>query len=365
MYVADFRNAVWRLSPEGRVEKFADGLYGASGNAVGPRGYLYQSSFNGNYVSRISRNGDVETWADEGLQGPVGIAAAPDGTLYVVNCSGGSISRIAPDRSVSEFARSELMACPNGITFDDRGDLYVVNFTNTKVLRVTPDGAVEEFADIPGAGGNGHIAFAGGTFFVTKFRGHRVYRLHRDGTHEVVAGTGVAGEDDGPALDATFTRPNGIAVGPEGDLWVNDLTEGQGLGLGRSVVTMRRIRLVSLTDVLAALDEEAGADAIRRAYRAYHETHEGVDSSAEAIALGYRWLTAGRVGQAVTVFELNAGRSPDDANAQYHLGEAFRYTGRPERAAEQYRLVLELDPDHANAAARLAQVSGGRASRGA
>lgn len=38
LYVADFRNSVWRISPEGDVERFADGLYGASGNAVGPRG---------------------------------------------------------------------------------------------------------------------------------------------------------------------------------------------------------------------------------------------------------------------------------------------------------------------------------------
>ena len=77
VYIADFRNAVWRLSPDGGLEKLADGLYGASGNAIGPRGYLYQSSFNGNYVSRISRTGEVETWVDEGLSGPVGLGAAP------------------------------------------------------------------------------------------------------------------------------------------------------------------------------------------------------------------------------------------------------------------------------------------------
>jgi hypothetical protein len=72
--IADFRNAVWRLSPDGEVEKFADGLCGASGNAIGPRGYLYQSSFNGNFVSRISRTGEVETWVDEGLAEPVASA---------------------------------------------------------------------------------------------------------------------------------------------------------------------------------------------------------------------------------------------------------------------------------------------------
>lgn len=360
VYVADFRNAVWRITPEGRVAKFADGLYGASGNAIGPRGFLYQSSFNGNYVARIDRTGEVEVYATEGLNGPVGIAAAPTGDLYVVNCNSGSISRIAPDRTVSEFAKDERMACPNGITFDDRGDLYVVNFNNTKVLRVKPDGSVSELADVVGAGGNGHITFARGAFYVTKFRGNQVFRVQRDGTYTVLAGTGAAGTTDGSALDATFTRPNGIGVGPGGlHLWVNDLTEGQGLGQGISKVSMRRIRIVSLADVLAALGPQADVDAVTDAYAGYHAARAGEDSSAGAIALGYQWLTAGRIAEGLALFALNADQFPDDANALFHYGESFRYTGQPGPAAEQYRRVLALDPEHPQAAARLAEVAGG------
>lgn len=359
VYVADFRNAVWRLSPEGDVVKFADGLYGASGNAIGPRGYLYQSSFNGNYVSRISRTGEVETWVDEGLEGPVGIAISPEGDLFVANCNGGYVARVTPDRTVSEFARSELMSCPNGITFDDRGDLYVVNFTNTKVLKVSPDGEVSEFSDIPGAGGNGHIVFLRGAFYVTKLRGNQVFRLQRDGSHAVVAGTGDAGTSDGPALEAELTRPNGIAADPGGQvLWVNDLTDGPGLGRGVSVVSMRRIRLVSLADVLASLDADADASELRSAYRSYHAARPGEDSSAGAIALAYQWLTEGRGAHAIALLELNAESFASDANSQFHLGEGYRYTGRPEDAAEQYRATLELDPGHANAGARLAEVTG-------
>lgn len=360
VYAADFRNAVWRLSPDGEVTKFADGLYGASGNAIGPRGYLYQSSFNGNFLSRISRTGEVETWVDEGLSGPVGIAAAPDGTLFVVNCTGASVSRIAPDRTVSEFARHPKMACPNGITFDDRGDLYVVNFNDPAVLRITPDGEVSEFAQVPGAGGNGHIAFARGAFFVTQLRGNQVFRVQRDGTVSVLAGTRTAGTDDGPALEATFTRPNGIAVSPSGnELWINDLTSGQGLGIGVSVVSLRRIRLMSLSDALNALPQGADVEAVGERYRAYHESRPGEDSSAQAITVGYAWLTAGRVAQSIELFRLNAEANPENANALFHYGESHRYTGSPQLAAEQYRKVLALDPDHANASARLTQVTGG------
>jgi hypothetical protein len=297
---------------------------------------------------------------DEGLSGPVGIAAAPDGSLYVVNCSAGTVSRVASDRTVTEFARHEAMACPNGITFDDRGDLYVVNFNDTRILKIEPDGATSVFADVPGAGGNGHIAFARGAFYVTKFRGNRVFRVQRDGTVTPLAGTGTGGEVDGAASEATFTRPNGIGVGPGGgDLWVNDLTEGQGLGQGVSVVTMRRIRLVSVADVLGAVPSDAGPEGLRRAYEAYHVARAGEESSAGAIALAYQWLSSGRVGDALTVFTLNAERFADDPNAQYHLGESYRYTGRPDEAAAQYRKVLAMDPDHRLARARLAVVTGG------
>ncbi len=360
VYVADFRNAVWRISPEGKVHKFADGLYGASGNAIGPRGYLDQSSFNGNYVARISRTGEVETYADEGLSGPVGIAANGDGDIFVVNCTNGTVSKIDRSRRVTEFARSELFACPNGITFDDRGDLYVVNFGNTLVVRITPDGEATEFANIPGTGGNGHITFARGTFFVTKFRGHQVFRLERDGSSTVLAGTGQPGEDDGPALEATFTRPNGIGVSTGGrELWVNDVTEQPAAGRGASVVTMRRIRLVTLTDVLGQIDLSEGVDRVRQVYEAYHEARGSEDTSAEAVALGYQWFQTPYVAEGVALFELSSDRFPESAFAQFQRGEAYRYTGQPEKAAVYYRRALDLQPDHPQAAARLVQVTGG------
>jgi len=359
VYVADFRNSVWRLSPDGQLIELATGLYGASGNAIGPRGYLYQSSFYGNYVSRISRTGEVETFASEGLSGPVGIAAAPSGDLFVANCSGGTVSRIDPDGRVAEFSRSDLFACPNGITFDDRGDLYVVNFNNTKVVRITPDGTASELADVTGAGGNGHIVFARGGFYLTKLRGNRVFRLERDGTFSAVGGTGQAGTDDGPALEATFTRPNGIGAGPLGrELWVNDLVSGPGLGRGRSVVALRRIRLVSLSDVLGVLDPGVPAHVVEAAYDAYKVSRPTEDTNADAVSLAYQWLSGGRVPHAALLFQKNAASYPDDAGAQFNYGELFRYTGQPVQAARLYRRTLELQPDHPTAAARLAQVTG-------
>jgi len=359
VYLADFRNSVWRYTPGGPVELYAGGFYGASGNAVGPRGELYQSSFHGNFISRVERDGTVQTWVDEGLSGPVGIAVGGEGELYVCNCNAGNIARVMPDRSVSTFSASELFACPNGITFDDQGDLYVVNFGNVDVVRISRDGRASRFAEIPGAGGNGHITFARGGFYVTKYRGHQVYRLERDGTSRPVAGDGTQAERDGPALTASMSQPNGIAASAAGtELWVNDLVSGSGVAGGAAHSTLRRIRLISLSDVLEWTLPQDGPEGVRRAYRAFRAAKPSEDVSAAAIAVGYRFLSGGRVPAAVAVFELNAEEHPDDANSQFHLGEAYRYTGQTDRAVEQYQRVLLLDPNHPQASARLASVRG-------
>ena len=146
LYVANFRDAVWRISPDGEVTELTRSLYGASGNAVDRRGDLYQANFFANTITRIARTGEVSLFAD-GLEGPVGLAFDAAGTLYVCNCSGNTLSRVTLEGEVEPFAKSDLFACPNGIVAGDDGNLYVTNFNNLDVLRVSPAGEVERFVD--------------------------------------------------------------------------------------------------------------------------------------------------------------------------------------------------------------------------
>ena len=81
-------------------------------------------------------------------------------------------------------------------------------------------------------------------------------------------------------------------------------------------------------------------------------------SQGEVVALGYQWLQGPNWATAVALFELSSEQFPESALAQFHRGEAYRYTGQSQKAAEQYRRALELQPDHPTAAARLAEVSG-------
>lgn len=357
VYVANFRNEVFRYEPGGEITIFAEGLYGTSGNAIGPRGELYQSSFHGNYISRIERDGGITTVADSGLSGPVGLAIGADGQLYAVNCNANNVVEISPEGSVVVLATGHLFACPNGITRDDRGDLYVVNFGNTKIVRVTRDGNASEFADIPGAGGNAHIAFARDGFYVTKFRAHQLYRLDRDGTSRVIAGTGQKGVTNGPAHAASLSQPNGIAATTSGaTLWVNELLEGDGVRGGPARSVLRRVSLVDVAQVLRAATD-AGQD-VGEAYRAYREGRPHDPVLPGAVRVGYELLSARQARTALTIFTLVAEDFPENANAQYQLGEAYRFTNQADRAVRQYRRTLELDPDHALAGTRLASLSG-------
>src|SRR4029453_5187333 len=129
IYVADFGDVVWKITPDGERHVFASGLYGASGNAIDNEGNLLQSNFYGNSITKIDRKGQASPFATSGLSGPVGLAVdRHTGDVYVANCRGNSITKIATDGTVSSFAKSDLFKCPNGICFDREGNLYVVNY---------------------------------------------------------------------------------------------------------------------------------------------------------------------------------------------------------------------------------------------
>jgi len=214
LYVADFGDIVWRISPEGKRAVFASGLYGASGNAIDGQGNLIQSSYYGNFITKVDRLGHATRLVTAGLNGPVGIAIdGKSGDLYIANCNGNTIARIGGDGMVSTFAESELFKCPNGIAFDRDGALYVANFRNNQVLKVDPAGHVAPFASVS-AKGLGHLCFKKDRLFVTAFASHEVYEVTLDGTVRRILGTGKRGLVDGNSAQAQLTYPNGIACDP-------------------------------------------------------------------------------------------------------------------------------------------------------
>jgi sugar lactone lactonase YvrE len=103
----------------------------------------------------------------------------------------------------------------------------------------------------------------------------RTIQLGPDGRVETLAGTGVAGGADGPAADATFDNPQGIARDDTGQLWVADSHNH----------TIRRINLsTGRVDTIAGKAGQAGfADGPGQAAR--FRTPAGITVEPEPLAL--------------------------------------------------------------------------------
>jgi sugar lactone lactonase YvrE len=176
VYTADFGSSlggggtpgvrIHRVDPEtGEVSVFAEGFQGASGNAIGPDGMLYQSNIGGNVISRVTPEGLVTEFAT-GLNNPVGIAVAPDGTLSVANCGNGSIARVDEQGQVTPFVSSDLLKCPNGLEGEltliagtgerGRGDGPALEGTLSlpNDLGLSPDGTRLYFNDVAAEAGD-------------------------------------------------------------------------------------------------------------------------------------------------------------------------------------------------------------------
>jgi len=111
--------------------------------------------------------------------------------------------------------------------------------------------------------------------------------------------------------------------------------------------------------VFAKTYAEEGLDAAKALYRRLEAeaADEYVFGDRQLNMVGYYFLRENQIAQAIDVFEFNVQLFPDVPNTYDSLGEAYMVNGDRELAIENYRKVLELDPDHRNAKEKLAELS--------
>jgi DNA-binding beta-propeller fold protein YncE len=243
LYVADFGDLVWKIPPEGQPHVFAEGFYGSSGNAVDHQGNLFQSSYYGDFITKIDRTGHTTLFTASGLRGPVGIAInQTTGELYVANCGGNTIARIGADGVAATFAQGDLLKCPNGVVFDSAGILYVVNYRDNHMLKVDRSGHVSLFATVS-AKGLGHVCFKKDRFYVTAFESHEIYEVKLNGTVSRILGNGQRGIVNGSGDSVRLSYPNGIACDPwTRHLYINEFDNDSDEGSPRRAI-VRQIDL--------------------------------------------------------------------------------------------------------------------------
>jgi sugar lactone lactonase YvrE len=191
----------------------------------------------------------VSSLPDGGLEGLVGLAFDASGRLIGTDAVTHSVVRIAPDGTVTRVAGGQeglvdgagaaaAFSAPLGVVGDTTGNLYVADWNNHAIRKLTFDAAGEAtvttlaggtagFQDDRGAAArfrqpHGLALDASGRLVVSDQFNHAIRRVALDGTVTTVAGTGVAGHRDGPASTAQFSDPIGVAVAPDGTIYVSD-----------------------------------------------------------------------------------------------------------------------------------------------
>ena len=163
------------------------------------------------------------------ISGPSHLAMAADGTLYFVEATAHRIRKIGTD-----------------------GKIYTV--AGTGEAGVTPDGELP--AEAPLSSPQGLAIGTDGSLYFAEGGSHRIRRIYqRDGKRyiETVAGTGEAGfsGDGGPATGAKLDGPTGIAMGPDGSLYLIDRGN-------------QRVRRVGPDGVIATVAGGAPPDVLNR-----------------------------------------------------------------------------------------------------
>lgn len=108
---------------------------------------------------------------------------------------------------------------PTGLAVDEAGNLYVADTARGAIYVISTEGDVNVFVDQLNSPMG--LCWFNGALYVAETEEHRILKSE-NGAQTVVAGTGEEGHDDGAVATATFSHPQGVAVAPDGTVYVAD-----------------------------------------------------------------------------------------------------------------------------------------------
>jgi serine/threonine-protein kinase len=224
-------------------------------------GNLYTADQTDNLIRKISPSGTVSTIAGSpGITGhangtgssatffdPTSLFIDGAGNVYVTDRGNSVIRKITPDSIVTTFAGKIAITgatdgidtlarfkFPYGITIDKSGTFYIADAGNNLIRKITQAGVVSTLAGniaggyADGQGASASFAFpdhittdASGNIYVSD-NGTMIRKITPSGMVTTLAGTPAQGYKDGSGAAASFNTLEGLAFGPDGNLYVAD-----------------------------------------------------------------------------------------------------------------------------------------------
>lgn len=186
------------------------------------------------------------------VSSPVGVAVDAQNRVYFSQAGFSIVRRIDPDGIITTYAGNRsvgfggdngqasraTLSGPAGLAIDSAGSLYIADQFNYRIRRVTAAGVISTYA------GNGQARYAGdagtavnasfsspyalallanGDLLVADVVDRRIRKISAaTGIVTTIAGNGSASStgDGGPATQAGINAPSGLAVDPQGRIYV-------------------------------------------------------------------------------------------------------------------------------------------------